>query len=301
MSQVDLLSRRIAPADGEATVRTYFCTFYKSKLLGIEAEGLLSVTNKRVIFHALSESHSGSSVIQSEVAVQDVSGVSSYKGTAFSIGHFLSALVVSWPLAALAPAIMTAIGAATTVNRLESGDWGRIAKPTGALVVGWLIALAALGGSFAVARTRIWRTVLAAVAASTFAALGGATMLSSFGSSLFSSRDLDIGGGFLVLVAAAVGVYALICAFWYSRRPMFTLAIHSKGGSSTPITVSGGTGIGLLTVGAERALRAEPGDEAEEMLKELGAMVLDVQMLGDYGMRKWNPHPRIRGGEESPL
>jgi hypothetical protein len=65
------------------------------------------------------------------------------------------------------------------------------------------------------------------------------------------------------------------------------LAICSKGGSSTPISISGASGIGIFNASAGKALNAEPADEAEPMLKELGAIIMDIQTLGDIGIAKW--------------
>jgi hypothetical protein len=42
-----------------------------------------------------------------------------------------------------------------------------------------------------------------------------------------------------------------------------------------------------LNISAGKSLNAEPAEDAEEMLKELGALILDIQMLGDYGIDKW--------------
>ena len=61
----------------------------------MEAWGYLGVTNKRVIFQALGTSNAGSSVIQSELPIADVSGISSYKGTFFSFGHMALAFLIS--------------------------------------------------------------------------------------------------------------------------------------------------------------------------------------------------------------
>jgi len=104
---MDLIQTNITPADGEHSVRTYCCTYYKSKLLGLETNGYLGVTNKRVIFQAVGSSVSGRNVIQSEVPVADVSGISSFKGIYFSITHLLSAFLVTVFFAVLAFGLLT--------------------------------------------------------------------------------------------------------------------------------------------------------------------------------------------------
>lgn len=83
------------------------------------------------------------------------------------------------------------------------------------------------------------------------------------------------------------GIYTLVCFFWYARRETVSLAIGSKGGSNTPIAISGISGFGLYNTAALRALSAEPAPDAEAMIKELGAMISDIQTLGELGVRKW--------------
>ena len=62
---MDLLSGNVVPAEGESTVRTYHCTYYREKALGLKSGGFLGVTNNRVIFQAAGDTPSGRSVIQS--------------------------------------------------------------------------------------------------------------------------------------------------------------------------------------------------------------------------------------------
>ncbi len=282
MSQVDLLNHRIAPADSEFTVRTYLCTFYRSLLLDIDAEGFLSVT-KRIIFQTLSETSAGSCSIQSDMPIQDVSEVSGYKGTVFSFGRLLIGLAASWQLAVTASLLIAVVGARTHVPKLDPGPLGDGGRPIGADVVGWLVAIAAFMGSITAGRASIWHTVLAFIATSAMAVLGDVTLFEDLGPSFVCPYNPN-GVGIQLLLACLLAIYGLGCAFVYARRPTFTLTIHSKGGSGTPIAIAGGHGIGIPTLGLERALQVEPGNDAEVILKELGALVFDVQMLH-------RPHP----------
>lgn len=275
VSLMDLLTERITRADGERTVRTYFCTYYKSKMLGLMAHGYLSVTNRRLIFHAQGESSAGQSVIQSEVPIADVSGISSYKGTYFSFGSmlvaFIASVVVSGFVSSIFPVIL-----------------GLLVKPRdfdAYTAIEWLIAIVFSVASFFIKNSSIWRSILASTGASAFTFIGGlAAVTNLLGSALGRAN-----GGQLIaiLIAIAMVFYTIACIIWYSRRPTFSLAVNSKGGSSTPINISGATGIGIFDMAAGKALSAEPAQDAEQMLKELGAVVLDIQTMGDYGIQKW--------------
>ena len=88
-----------------------------------------------------------------------------------------------------------------------------------------------------------------------------------------------------MLLTPIAFIYALVCYYWYSRGQTIALTIGSKGGSSTPIAVSGVTGFN--NTAAVRALTAEPAEDADAVIKELGALITDIQALGDLGIQKW--------------
>ncbi len=88
-----------------SSVKTYHCTSFRSKLLGIASEGYLEVTNKRAVFQAMG----GDSIIHSEVPIEDVSGISVFKGSYFSIMHLIGAPVLGLLLGSIASAVLGAI------------------------------------------------------------------------------------------------------------------------------------------------------------------------------------------------
>ena len=289
----DLLKDKITPADGEVSVRTYYCTYYISRLLGLEAWGYLGVTNKRVIFQALGTSNAGSSVIQSEVPIADVSGISSYKGTFFSFGHMAMAFVTSLFVANMLLFILGALGTAIGLAIAYSSK-GELGSGLGLTIIGWILGIGGLLVSFPIARNSIWRSILAATSSVGFVIAGGGGLLGMAGTlarSFLSQNTTSYASGGLATLAFFVAflalIYTLFCIVWYARRPTFSLAISSKGGSDTPISISGASGLGLFNVSAGRALTAEPAVDAETMLQELGAVILDIQMLGDMGINKW--------------
>lgn len=270
--KINLLGKTITPAEGETSVRTYHCTYYRSRLLGLKANGYLAVTNKRVIFQALGKSSAGRSVIQSEVPIVDVSGINSYKGTYFSFVHLFGALLVAWLVTSLLPALLMIIAESFRMN--YDVFRGMI----------WILTILAAGSSFFVPNKMIWRTVLASASAGTLTALVGRSFIGGFlGGFLGGGR----GGGWEILIVMGLAIYTLVCISFYARRPTFSLSVASKGGSSTPINISGATGFGIFDIAAGKALTAAPAKEAEIMLRELGAVVLDIQTLGDLGINKW--------------
>ena len=268
---MDLIKENITPAEDEQSVRTYCCTYYKSRLLGIETNGFLGVTNKRVIFQATGASASGRSVIQSEVPIADISGITSFKGPFFSIPAMLGAIILSFLLGSITMALLTAIAAWSDSKSVFD-------------ILGWVTVAGAFFGSFYVPVKSIWRPVLVGIAAVVLAGLGGSSLLDSLS---FFGMSQNGAEGWQFLLSAFMTIFGLLCAFWYARRPTFALQIGSKGGASTPISISSATGMGLLNISAAKSLNAEPAKDAESMLKELGALILDIQMLGDHGIEKW--------------
>lgn len=268
---MDLLKSNITPAEGEQSVRSYCCSYYKSKILGFQTHGYLEVTNKRIIYQARDSSTFGRNIIQSEVPVADVSGLTSFKGIYFSLLHLLGMLILTNIIVGLLTTLMGLIAVL-----LESYAAFQ--------VLTWVIVAVGLGGSFLVQVKSVWRPVLASVAVAGLVALGGGSLLNnlSFMSLLGMGRR---SGGWQLVLAVIAAVYALLCTFWYAKRPTISLDINSKGGSNTPISISSIRS--FLVISAKRFLNPEPAQDAEIMLEELGAVILDIQMLGDYGINKW--------------
>lgn len=270
----NVILQNITPAEGETGVRSYHCTYYNSRLLGMKAQGYLEVTNKRVVFQALGFSPAGPSIIQSEVPMADISGINSYKGTFFSILHILGALIVAFVVFSLLPVIITLIQYAAEV---PSSTW---------IGIIWALTILTFLPSFLLDYSSIWRVVLASASAAFLSTIAALSFLSNLAGSFLGSRSQG-STGWQVIILAGLMIYILICAINYARRPTFTLGIGSKGGSSTPINISGAGGLGIFDVAAGKALTAEPAKQAEEMLKELGAIITDIQSMGDIGINKW--------------
>jgi len=270
----NFILQNITPAEGETGVRSYHCTYYNSRLLGMKAHGYLEVTNKRVVFQALGESHAGASIIQSEVPMADISGINSYKGTFFSILHILGALILAFIIFSLIPVIMTLIQYSAEV---QNDTW---------IGIIWGLTILTFIPSFLLKYSSIWRVVLASASAAFLSTIAALSFLSDLAGSFLGSRSQG-STGWQVIVLAALVIYILICIINYARRPTFTLGIGSKGGSSTPINISGASGLGIFDVAAGKALTAEPAEQAEEMLEELGAVIMDIQSMGDFGITKW--------------
>jgi hypothetical protein len=275
-----LKSLDISPSNGEKEVKKYVCTYLKSKIIRLQARGTIAVTNKRVIFRASGSSASGRSILQSETPLEDVSGINVYKGTYFNIKSLVLGIaiftlsIIFWP---------------TIINMLSFSTKNIL------LVESIIFAVASLLVLLKAPNDILPKAISGSIAFNSFKMIAYAPTEKSLLSetairSAFSEARVEDKQGNLewVMIFAIV---TLIITFIYlilsSRRETMSLAIGSKGGSSTPIYISGVSSWGISNNAAVKAIEAEPAEEAEVMIKELGALILDLQHMGDYGIEKW--------------
>jgi hypothetical protein len=199
------------------------------------------------------------------------------------------AAVSSFFAGALLSSLATAVIVAVVGYLSAQGDGGftRSARSGGvaSFIILALLGLMSVFYSSSFEPDKLRRSVFAATGTFLLGAVGGM----AFTIDIFQRVISDQGGWSVLVLIVALGaaIYTLISIFLYARRETISLAIGSKGGSNTPIAISGITGFGIFNTAAIKALSAEPAEHAEEMLKELGALITDVQTMGDFGVQKW--------------
>ncbi len=266
----NVIPQDISPSEGENTIKQYHCTHLHSKLLGLKADGLLAITNKRVIFHAKGSSLAGTSIVQSEIPMEDVSGISVYKGNYFSIKHFILGIFVM----IVFQVVFFLLSGIITINNYNSASG-----------VYWFFGIATACVSPFIPHKYIWKTVLGGISILSFLCISGTSILGGF-----SSNMMTYGGSnnsWVIILAIAALIYTIIELFLFARRLTMSLGIGSKGGASVPIYISGVSSLTSSNAAAPKALESEPTPETEIMIKELGAVVIDIQTLGDLGIEKW--------------
>lgn len=100
------------------------------------------------------------------------------------------------------------------------------------------------------------------------AAISGFTMM---GNSFFAGLIVALLGGYII---------------YRSVRKSFSLAIYSSKANGSPISVGLGP-LNLIGSGALHTLTCSPTAETDRMLNELGALIQDLQTLGDHAIQKW--------------
>lgn len=96
----------------------------------------------------------------------------------------------------------------------------------------------------------------------------------------FGSGESLVVIGLLLLV---LGIVLLI----FSLRKCFFLSIYSSKANGSPISIGGGPRT-LVGNGALYSLASEPTEDTDRMMNELGALVQDLQTLGDHAISKWS-------------
>ena len=279
-----LIGNHLAPSDGEVVVRTYHCTYLSPifALIGLKTDGYLTVTNKRVVYFAEGSSAfgvAGHSKLYKEVSIADVSNLSLGKGTRFSFLRLLFGIVfgqIAGVIAAfMLSGVMLMLKGATGGGSPYSLRFGVFLQLVAAVIL--------VARSVSISRESIVRVMLAASGLSlvlSVPALG----LSDWGA-LMSVPLIYLAG--IAILGIPMAGYWLWCLYWFIRREYLTIAIASKTGLATPIRIAGMSWWGRINIAADLASGMAAAVDADIMFKELGAIVTDIQTLGDHGVEKW--------------
>lgn len=193
-----------ALAENEVVVRQYRCCEIKRP----KASGDLTVTNKRLIFHA----DGTSSRVVKEVPISAVSGLDCFMGMNIRWGMLIFGI------------LLILIGFLGFGFLLESGT-----RYGGGAIVGGI-------------------------------------------------------GGVPIMLALALGALLIFLAF----RRSFLMCIYAQNTSCSSISLGSGTFSRGAGNGALYTLASEPAASTARMMVELGALVQDLQTMGDHAVEKWS-------------
>ena len=255
--------------EGETPVKQYEIARLRNRILGIpyaRAVGRIQVTNKRVIFRAPGHCLAGRTTLQHEFAIDEIAGVEARREYVANLGDLLLGLIVT----GVGALVMTLL---LNVLCRETRDiaW-YILLPLFFCVPGfapfflmkkkWLLKVLCLSATCA----PLTYFGLMVSQMDGFAAFCGYNML------------------FLALIAL---VLLLFCLFLYTIRPNLVLIIKNKGAHDT-IDIQRAK-IALGGRGEEHSgyMEVLPMDDAERCIREIDALINDIQKLGDFGIEKW--------------
>lgn len=84
----------------------------------------------------------------------------------------------------------------------------------------------------------------------------------------------------------------MVWKMFQSPGKQFVLVIHARNSQASPLALQAeeSTGfLGLFGGHAKYAAVSGPGADAEAAIREIGALVLDLQSMGDLAIDKWQP------------
>jgi hypothetical protein len=276
---IKLLEDHLTPAEDEQVVKTYHCTTLDPMLfqIGSKINGYITVTNKRLVYFATGYSGfgaKGNSKKSIELPIADISNMAQGVGTRFDIIRLIVGLITGFVFAAMAAIVVNFLMLMFIAHISPGSVQSR-------LVVFIDIAIATLlvARSFLTPFDCLTRTMFAAA---------GFGIIYNFRLSMFflGVPSLYIWAG--QALGALVALYLLWCLYWFIRRNYLTINVSSKSGYSVPIQIRGFSLWSNKNIVAWDTAHMMPANDADKMFRELGALVTDIQTLGDHGIKKWS-------------
>lgn len=267
----------VKASEGEMHVKQYKLAKLKSRAFGIpyaKAVGRMQITNKRVIFRASGKSLVGKTTLQHEFTIDEIAGIEARKEHSFNIWD----LIIGFIVAILGGAIVAASINAMSELLCEDNHVSRLVlaylfclsggAPFFILKKKWLLKLLCLGGSFIPLILFGYLTPM---------------MVYTEGKGLefFSKLAIFMGIGTFILT--------LITLFIYAIKPNLVLVIKTKSASEAIDIQRKRNGFAAMGKDAEHTGFTEviPEEDAENCIREINAMITDIQKLGDFGIEKW--------------
>lgn len=272
-------------SNDEQVVRTYECTMLQ-KLFSPPTFGYLTITNKRVAYHSHGKSLSGESTLVSEMPLDDVAGISAMVGAS-----------INWIFALIFVGVL---------YFATSFLFGLLPRFLTHWFVGILLLLP-FGIAWLFEKNVLNKDLKEQLLKNVYESPVGGYLKqrdSEFYKGVFRIL-LHIGVVLVVwniviesglLYYAPIVAYALILGvnFWiymmyFGRQRTFSLVITSKTSESSGIFIPGD--VFSIVWGRDttalQSLNAGPARDAEIIVKELGALLTDIRLMGDMGIQKW--------------
>lgn len=262
--------------DGEVPVRQYEIATLQNRILFVpyaKAVGRIQVTNKRVIFRAPGKSFAGRTTLQQEFAVDEIGGIEARREYIFNLWTMLLGV-----LAALFGGIsITALVIKMGQESLSQGSVG---------IIVFLALLFGIGGCipFFTVKNK-WLMKILCLGASFFSMYNVGKMLANMGHMS--------GAGFNVILrflSAFPFIFAVFSICVYAISPNLVLLVKTKGGEAAlDIKRKKVNLFGLGTGEEDHTGYSEimPMDDVEKCIREMNAVINDIQKLGDFGVEKW--------------
>lgn len=249
----------VVPTDQEIQVRQYEIARMRTPFLK-KAYGRLQVTNKRVIFRAAGKSLVGPIVTEKEFAIDEIGGVDIKTDYRFSVLQFI---ISTFYAGLMASAIYG--GELWLAKELEHPGFLLFLIAVALYIV---TAMLIIGSP----RKRTLKTAL----------LGGCVGAGVYLAILAGQGEHDFLQGLCWVLTVATGLLALVMWILSGIVDDMQICIKVKGGHDA-------FEIARKLVKDERSgfQIVEPSRDTELAIREVGALVNDIKLLGNRGIEKW--------------
>lgn len=260
--------------DGEIPVKQYNIAKLRSRITLSKAEGRLQITNKRILFRATGRSIIGKTVLHEEFKINEIAGVEIRNNPRFSFFNLLGGIILS--------ALFGGIGVLCAQKIVEdsSSKFGPIMAILYSLLASaaWIFLAIIFHKNKTVNRYYIPRHMVLAP---------GIGALSFY---LGESYYIDMDEGLFYVPIAIAGICALINLVLMCILPNLVVLIKTKGAvPGVQIKKAG-----LLSVLFGRGdddntgfTEVMPWYDTDEAIHEIGAIIDDIQTIGDAAIAKW--------------
>ncbi len=273
----------VNPTEGEITVKQYEVATLRNRILGIpyaKAKGRVQVTNKRVIFRAPGRSITGRTTLQHEFAIDELAGMEIRKENYFSFWDFVLGSFIS----SIGSSLCTSLLFLICSNGFQEGNFG------GLIFLSFLFGIAGCVPFFLLKKK--WLLKLFCLGfSSQMLTVGSLSIIMGKQLQEYSSKGdgLIFFGVLLVILGVLVFALTLVALIIYSIKPNLVLVMKTKSASEAidirrKKTTFFGRAWGEEHTGFTEVI---PVDNVEVCIKELNAMITDIQKMGDFGIDKW--------------
>lgn len=237
----------IAPCEQEIPVKQYHICNARSRIRGLWQEGRIQVTNKRVLFRLSGRSWIGKAMDHTEFTIDEVAGVSLSNGVRFGIWDFLVGAFICF----------FAVGLGSALGQMPA-------------FLSYVLALAITAAACIFLKKKYF--IKALCQAVSLGMLGSSAMKLVWQHEFWSK--------FGMFLAFVIMILFIISLFLFALKPSLSISVTTKCASAEPIYIwSRQTMVSIMEI--------LPGEDADVAIEELGSMIMDIQKLGDYGIKKW--------------
>ncbi len=259
--------------ESEIPVKQYKIATLRNRIFGIpytKAIGRLQVTNKRVIFRAPGKCIAGRTTLQHEFSIDEIAGIESRREYMFNIWDLIIGLLVASIGGAVALGIISAL---CMESVLYEG------KIFGATLLTLIVGIAGCIPFYTLKQR--WLVKLLCLGASVYP-------LYTMGTAIV--RESSFWGGLLVFLGGIFLIDLIVALILNTIKPNLVLVVKTKSASEA-IDIKRKK-VGLFGISMDKEdhtgyTEILPEKDAEKSIREIGALINDIQKLGDFGIEKW--------------